>query len=66
MQDAYPRRAARELWLISLGVVTSELAETISDDTAREAMKESRRTAINPEPSVERSAMRPSSPWRLM
>jgi NADP-dependent 3-hydroxy acid dehydrogenase YdfG len=34
--------------VISPGVVTSELAETISDDTAREAMKQFRRTAIEP------------------
>ena len=35
--------------VISPGVVTSELAETISDDTAREAMKQFRRTAIEPD-----------------
>ncbi|WP_114946394.1 SDR family oxidoreductase [Microvirga calopogonii] len=35
--------------VISPGVVTSELAETISDDTAREAMKEFRRIAIEPD-----------------
>jgi NADP-dependent 3-hydroxy acid dehydrogenase YdfG len=34
--------------VISPGVVTSELAETISDHTAREAMKEYRRIAIEP------------------
>jgi len=34
--------------VISPGVVTSELAETISDETAREAMREYRRTAIDP------------------
>ncbi|EIM27533.1 SDR family oxidoreductase [Microvirga lotononidis] len=35
--------------VISPGVVTSELAETISDDTAREAMREFRRIAIEPD-----------------
>jgi NADP-dependent 3-hydroxy acid dehydrogenase YdfG len=35
--------------VISPGVVTSELAETISDDTARKAMNEFRRIAINPD-----------------
>ncbi len=35
--------------VISPGVVTSELAETISDDTAREAMREFRKTAIEPD-----------------
>ena len=34
--------------VISPGVVTSELAETISDETAREAMREYRRNAIDP------------------
>ncbi len=34
--------------VISPGVVTSELADTISDDAARQAMNEFRRTAINP------------------
>jgi NADP-dependent 3-hydroxy acid dehydrogenase YdfG len=34
--------------VISPGVVTSELAETISDHTAREAMKDYRRIAIEP------------------
>jgi NADP-dependent 3-hydroxy acid dehydrogenase YdfG len=34
--------------VISPGVVTSELAETISDDAAREAMREYRRIAIEP------------------
>ena len=34
--------------VISPGVVTSELADTISDDTARRAMNEFRRTAIDP------------------
>jgi len=34
--------------VISPGVVTSELADTISDDTARRAMNEFRRIAINP------------------
>ena len=34
--------------VISPGVVTSELAETISDESAREAMREYRRTAIDP------------------
>jgi len=33
--------------VISPGVVTSELAETISDESARAAMREFRRTAIN-------------------
>ncbi len=35
--------------VISPGVVTSELADTISDDTAREAMNEFRRIAIDPD-----------------
>ncbi|MFC4173673.1 SDR family oxidoreductase [Microvirga sp. GCM10011540] len=35
--------------VISPGVVTSELAETISDESAREAMREFRRTAIHPD-----------------
>ena len=35
--------------VISPGVVTSELADTISDDTAREAMKAFRRVALEPE-----------------
>ncbi len=35
--------------VISPGVVTSELAETISDESAREAMREFRRTAIDPD-----------------
>jgi NADP-dependent 3-hydroxy acid dehydrogenase YdfG len=34
--------------VVSPGVVTSELAETISDESAREAMREYRRTAIDP------------------
>jgi NADP-dependent 3-hydroxy acid dehydrogenase YdfG len=34
--------------VISPGVVTSELAETISDESARAAMREFRRTAIDP------------------
>ena len=34
--------------VISPGVVTSELADTISDDTARQAMNEFRRIAIDP------------------
>ncbi len=34
--------------VISPGVVTSELAETISDDTARAAMRDFRKTAIKP------------------
>ncbi|MCV3243241.1 SDR family oxidoreductase [Mesorhizobium sp. ZC-5] len=34
--------------VISPGVVTSELAETISDDTARAAMRDFRKTAIEP------------------
>jgi NADP-dependent 3-hydroxy acid dehydrogenase YdfG len=35
--------------VISPGVVTSELAETISDGTARDAMKEFRKIAIEPD-----------------
>ncbi|MCB8819430.1 SDR family oxidoreductase [Microvirga rosea] len=35
--------------VISPGVVTSELADTISDDTARDAMKDFRRIAIGPD-----------------
>jgi len=35
--------------VISPGVVTSELAGTISDESAREAMREFRRTAIDPD-----------------
>jgi NADP-dependent 3-hydroxy acid dehydrogenase YdfG len=35
--------------VISPGVVTSELAETISDESAREAMQEYRKTAIDPD-----------------
>ncbi|WP_262272801.1 SDR family oxidoreductase [Microvirga yunnanensis] len=35
--------------VISPGVVTSELAETISDDTARDAMREFRKVAIDPD-----------------
>jgi NADP-dependent 3-hydroxy acid dehydrogenase YdfG len=35
--------------VISPGVVTSELADTISDDTAREAMNQFRRIAIGPD-----------------
>lgn len=35
--------------VISPGVITSELADTISDDTAREAMKEFRKIAIEPD-----------------
>jgi NADP-dependent 3-hydroxy acid dehydrogenase YdfG len=35
--------------VISPGVVTSELAETISDESARAAMREYRRTAIAPD-----------------
>lgn len=35
--------------VISPGVVTSELAETISDETARAAMREFRRNAIGPD-----------------
>ncbi|MBM6594228.1 SDR family oxidoreductase [Microvirga pudoricolor] len=34
--------------VISPGVVTSELAETISDETAREAMRDFRKNAIDP------------------
>lgn len=35
--------------VVSPGVVTSELADTISDDSAREAMKSFRRVALEPE-----------------
>src|SRR3712207_339938 len=35
--------------VISPGVVTSELADTISDESTREAMREFRRTAIHPD-----------------
>jgi len=44
-QETYRLRVT----VISPGVVTSELAETISDDTAREAMKEFRKIAIGPD-----------------
>jgi NADP-dependent 3-hydroxy acid dehydrogenase YdfG len=38
-----------QVTVISPGVVTSELAETISDGTARDAMKEFRKIAIEPD-----------------